>query len=1274
MTKKKSLVFVLVMLVATAFAVMGLSSCQWDGPTRYKLTFKVGEEVVTAIKVEKDKAPSEAELPADPAAEDGYTFAGWYNREVLFDKTAPVTEDVTYVAKFNEIPCYNVTFKVGDDDVAEISVREGKVIADADVPADPESDFAFLGWFNGDVEFDASAPVTGNVTYVAKFAVVPKALVGEWYGEGEDDLRNPVAYKLVVSNDAVKLFVGTADGADGTAIAYNAEYNCIEFLVGENDYSFGLGELTSFSLRMSVALSQKLNEAVIADEFGLVGTFKTEADTVIEINSTFVFVDGVQGFVFKFDDRYGYTFYLDGAEASIVYDSEAKVWNYVSGEITEKIIVPEKAPVVIAEAMRGDWSGVQIGEYADTVLFLKVTESEVLVYNYGAWEKAGAVRSATDKEIVVKNANEDITLTLKNDGALGYKAVGRYSDVDMDLEKKAIAVFMYEYRVYYVAALKDGKVDQDTFELSDPVKEAYRFDGWFNEADGAEFDDLADLGGSVIFEGRETRIANVVTFKVDGADDVSVLVPIVDGVAKLTAELIPAAPSYADGRVHLGWYNGKVEAKADVEVKNGATFTSFAVAEADYNGYWICNDDGKEVMVGVDVEGKKLNFKSLHDLDYKYENGHITVEKIGRGYYKIDVAKTIDGVKVAYSYYDEYEDLVTDEYALTVPKLVSGVKAGTYRLTKTDVLVINEQGIVTFVENESRTSFGYISGTKSKLVIKYSTENSNVKKLDASVSVGNILLGNLKNDPKIYVFGSEAVADYYCGDDYAHLYAHTVGEDVVYVYTVGGKYSKATVTGDLGTVGSLITVDYKFYNGTTPATAASAVYMVKSATSLTAAGAEKGEYTNDTLGTLVLDGFGTATLTKDGAAETYTYGSVNGVGVLVLMGEDNLPAMGVTLGEGTFERVEAVGNYLKFAQSGSTYYTIIIDGFGGAVVIYKSTYSASETNGKYTFNTDGNLVISGINYSFNGTYTKYDDGKVFVNEAKSTPVVLILEGYTPASHIDEFAGYYVNGDDNVKIVIAAGKASVILNGEAVKNVKANWNGSTLTYNAKDADATINAYTDYVLTIEGGNLVIKHKHATGYDADGYPEYSADYTSVVYTAAKEPSAEKDAFAGAWKFGDLTFTFDGAGLVTVEGAYAGTYTYTISGDTAEFYNSAYYEKITCKMTSETTILVKDESGEWLANITFTKQAEEALDGLQGTYKYNDIVIVLDGKGNGTYNNGTEYKFTYSGTGDKKNVSNFAGYDDDKNTITVTATGITVHFSGSYGDDVFNATFKKA
>lgn len=153
-----------------------------------------------------------------------------------------------------------------------------------------------------------------------------------------------------------------------------------------------------------------------------------------------------------------------------------------------------------------------------------------------------------------------------------------------------------------------------------------------------------------------------------------------------------------------------------------------------------------------------------------------------------------------------------------------------------------------------------------------------------------------------------------------------------------------------------------------------------------------------------------------------------------------------------------------------------------------------------------------------------------------------------------------------------------------------------------------------------------------------------------------------------------FRRAGLVTVEGAYAGTYTYTISGDTAEFYNSAYSEKITCKLTSETTILVNDQYGEWLANSTFTKQAEEALDGLQGTYKYNGIVIVLDGKGNGTYNNGTEYKFTYSGTGDKKNVSNFAGYDDDKNTITVTATGITVHFSGSYGDDVFNATFKKA
>ena len=40
---------------------------------------------------------------------------------------------------------------------------------------------------------------------------------------------------------------------------------------------------------------------------------------------------------------------------------------------------------------------------------------------------------------------------------------------------------------------------------------------------------------------------------------------------------------------------------------------------------------------------------------------------------------------------------------------------------------------------------------------------------------------------------------------------------------------------------------------------------------------------------------------------------------------------------------------------------------------------------------------------------------------------------------------------------------------------------------------------------------------------------------------------------------------------------------------------------------------------------------------------------------------------------MSSFAAYSDGENYATLTETGVDVHFSGCYGDDVFNASFTK-
>ena len=159
-------------------------------------------------------------------------------------------------------------------------------------------------------------------------------------------------------------------------------------------------------------------------------------------------------------------------------------------------------------------------------------------------------------------------------------------------------------------------------------------------------------------------------------------------------------------------------------------------------------------------------------------------------------------------------------------------------------------------------------------------------------------------------------------------------------------------------------------------------------------------------------------------------------------------------------------------------------------------------------------------------------------------------------------------------------------------------------------------TDYIVTKDGENVVVKYKKCIGLDEYGEsPEFANDYTVLTYTAAEEP-AELDAFAGTWVCNtnsSLKFVFDGKGIVTVVGANEGKYAYTVEGNKSTHYNTAYAETITCTLTSETAMTVNDQYGEWLGGVSFTKQAEEAetLDAFAGTWVKGSQKYIFDGKG---------------------------------------------------------------
>lgn len=1166
MAKKKSVLLILIVMLAF-FAFAGLASC--------------------GTHAGNSESNSETVKETETAGQTETTSGTETTGETTSETAGETTSESTVAPEVK----YTVKFMNGETEVASVEVKEGETVAQADIPVAPVSDYVFYGWFNGEVEFDAAAAVTADVTYVAKFSAVKAEHIGEWRGEGKDGNANAVAYVLTVTGETVSLKVGAAEAVAATDVAYDAQYGDLTFKLDGVAYclgqSYGAYIITTLDDHsVYVTMSLVYDKPVEFGEEALVGAYETEAGVKIVINSTFVLVDGVQGTDFTSSSN-GYSFYIDGVSASVSYNTEA--WYYSVGGESDKIKTPVKEPVAIPEALIGNWSAVVEDAWGTTLYLVTITPDGLSVYTDAVgWSEVVASYEAVEGGVVFNVGGDKITVTATADGKIKY--VGNYTDVA--LEKKIRIAFVNDYQIYYVADLKDdGTIDEENFALEDPVKEHNHFDGWFNQVGGAAFDFSATFEKGAYFEAKWTETEIPVKF-----DDITVYVPVTDGVAKLTDVLIPAAPAAEEGKAFMGWYNGNVKAAAGLEVKKDAKFVSYFASEADFDGYWVYDVDKKEKKLVIDAATHTLTFGTEASVEYTFGEDVYAEKKNGSKIaFKLNITICKDGTLTVVHGHPDADGFDWEEDVYTGFKkvvAVTEIKDGVYKFDKNDYLEFKD-GFLTKV-NGSTPLFGYVEGTVKSLTIKYRTSSygSATKIEKARYNKDRIICGTLKDNAKIYVWNSESVVDIYCGadkdEDKVNLYVHTVvtkateagAEDVkstVYVVRKGGKYAEATVEGEIA-VGNFITVTYRFVEGSKFVNF-NEQYKIVTATTMVAAGAEKGEYTSETLGTLKLDGFGNATVTNGEDVKTYVY-VINGAGVVVLKNVEGAVVDGVKLAEGnTFAKAEVVGEYGKYINSNNPQYTMVIDQFGGATVYYSSYVYY----GKYTVDASaGTITVSDINYIYNGVYVKYDDGKVYVNNTKTTPVVLVAEGYTPVNHIDEFAGYYVNGDNVVKIVVADGKATVLVNKVAVK-AKANWNGTEITYKAHDAESSISTVeADYVVTKDGVNLIVKHKCFIGFDADGAPEFSSEYTVVTYTPAEEP-AELDAFAGTWVYKSFKFIVDGKGTVTDEDG--NKYTYTIVSGKMTF-EKGYYTVVCEIKNGKLSAFYDDGDGDAFTN-EFTKQA---------------------------------------------------------------------------------------
>lgn len=1240
MTKKRFLIAIAIVMVLI-LSVAVFVACNENQTKSHTVKFVDGESEIKSVSVEEGKTIADADVPAD-LTKDGYVFEGWFVGDVAFDKSAAITADVTYSAKWtklhtvkfvdgdetiktatvkdgekladSDIPAdltatgkvfegwfdgaaefdkdatitadktfaakwvglFNVTFKNGEETIKVAQVKDGAVIAAADIPEDPTDDnYAFIGWFVGETAYDSSAAVTSDIVVSAKFGNINKALIGTWKGGTRDYYTyNYIHYVLVIGADSIKADLGDGTLVDASNIVWNEDYQTYDFnLAGDTLYSFGeyFGAYSFAADDYSVytSLSKLETGFVSADETALVGTFETKDGVTIEINSTFVTIDGVDATELVYSERDAkYTFYIDDASASIEYDSSEGQWFYVVGGEQDQLVITSMAPATIPEAYFGVWSNATIGDYSVTTI--TINADGVFDGTY----KIGKVASADATSMTVKSPYGDYIFTL-GDGTLTMN--NGYSDIVLDKNVKVVFIAGegYQAAIFYVAKVgADGKIDMDSFALEDPtVATGYTFQGWFGQDDSTiEFDEDATFTQNTIFVSKIEKTGYVLTFKKSASDSEPVVVVVDKATGKLTADQIPADVTYEDGSVFTGWYTtAGVKAVADLEITDDTTFIAQSVKESDYEGYWVSTEKGKEAVLVV-ADGK-VSFGEISGVSYTFNaDGSISYGKWGDGSAKYSFMLTNSGIRATYRHLDNMgEEFEDDVYELVAVVATSNTKklAGTYQESNNNVIVILENGIITKYDGRD-TVYGIISGSTSITISYKSSSASSVTTVTGKYDAKSLIING-----KIYVKNPSSFASYYNSDN-GTFYAYTI-EGKATLYTYKGAY--ATIDGELA-VGNVVTVSYTDADGK----AQSFVAKITSAKAYDVAGAELGTYTAEGKDSIVFDGFGSATIGE----KAYSY-IINKNNVVVLKSDSE--TIGVTLDSEakTYAIATSDGFARSYADANSEYYTVEFDGFGGVNVIYKSKSSTTIYAGTYTLGT-GTVTIKDATYFYNKEYTVEESGSVLASV--DGKVVLAVAGYVVESKIEQFKGYWVNGSDTIEITLdSSNNASVSINGAAAIKAKANWNGSSLTFKAKDSDnsnATFakNVETDYTLKVVDGKLVVSHFCATGFDDDGFVVFSDTETVVNYEAGSK----------------------------------------------------------------------------------------AADGVEGTYKKGSDVIVLDGQGNGTYTiGGTTHNFTYTVSGSTINVSNFYLYDDDENTFTVTSTGITVKCSGDYGNYSLKGDFVK-
>lgn len=1254
MTKKRFLIAIAIVMVLI-LSVAVFVACNENQTKSYTVKFVDGESEIKSVSVEEGKTITDADIPAD-LTKDGYVFEGWYVGDVAFDKSAAITADVTYSAKWTklhtvkfvdgdetiktatvkdgeklkdaDVPAdltatgkafegwfdgttafdkdatitadktfaakwvglFNVTFKNGEETIKVAQVKDGAVIAAADIPEDPTDDnYAFIGWFVGETAYDSSAAVTSDIVVSAKFSTIYKSYFGTWHGATDD--WDAISYTVVVDATSITVTIGDADAQAATDIDVDTTDGTVMFKLGDTEYMLYAnydGNLCIYE-SSEIKLSAELEGRVHVSSTDIVGTYTTEGGHTIVINKTFAKVDDVLGVGFYYSESSGYSWSIGSNYSSLTFDSATSSWiykeNYSSDD--DNVIVPELVAIDIPAEFIGNWYGT-FESFGSTSYFLvKVTADGVFAYTPGSgFAKVGVATEYKDGKLTVVGLDETITASIA-DGKLAYKSDAAYG-ADCQLEKGTVVVFENNYSVFYIAKLgADNKIDQSTFALEDPQMEAgYTFKGWLSDLDYVtEFDESATFADSAVFVGSSEKTGYVVTFKKTSSDSDPVIAVVEKTNGKLAADQIPADLTYEDGSVFTGWYTSAgVKAVADLTISDDTTFIAKSVKESDFEGTWVSTAKGKEAVLVV-ADGK-VTFGEISGVSYTFNaDGSISYGKWGDGSAKYSFVLTNSGIKATYRHLDNMgEEFEDDVYELVTPKSAGlfTKAAGTYQYAKMEssILVIDANGIITKV-GSSAPVYGFVIGTSaSNLTVSYKSGYTVYNYTGCAYKIKYITI----ND-KIYVKDVKSAVDYYNKDAGSIIeFTRMNGSKEEKLYTYKHNYL-VKIEGTFAD-GEIVTVSYTDSEG------AKSMIIKINGTNYNVAGAERGTYTSEGADNLVLDGFGTAKL-GEAAETTYTVG---GQGYIII-GDS-----AYVLEDGKYTVLTDRDGYQgSFTRSDSKSFSFTLDGFGG--VIAKS-YSYTYT-GTYSINdSKTTLTIADCYSSFNGTYSLEEDANVLVSSDK----VFIKDGYTVSSKLDALLGYWksADGTHSIEIVKASSKVYVKLDGN-VYTAKGNYNNSILT-----------------ISVDGKSMTITK------DGEGIAYAGADSSIALAAATLTFDVDTTKLEGTWELFDYyyyTFAFDTDGKLVASrisdyGTHTETVNYIVNENVVKF--SFYYEDFICTLADGALAVVDDGvsigSARKIADpASSTEDPSETLDAFAGTWVgkpfASEVTLVCDGKGSGTF-----------------------------------------------------------